>query len=291
MLVRTSKDKNHPYVMINREFLDDRNLSLKAKGLLTYCMSKPDGWSFHIQQMSTVLKEGRDAIRAAFKELIKYGYCIRQQHRSDKGEFDNIEYILYEVPIQGISPQTENPATDMPGLENPALVSNEATQVSNKTRKKEQAASPSLSLVSFGSNVKLIQKDYDDFVSKYGKEFTDGMIAEINDWIVANGKKDYKCYAAAVRNWIRKKENESKADFGKKKTSDNIKVASIKENVEIAKETAKSCKSKNYSIEVLSKYVEICPKGAGQVECLSYNENGFKEQLENILRKRGFERT
>jgi len=139
MLVRTSKDKDHPYVIINKNFLEDINLSLKAKGLLSYCMSKPDGWSFHIQQMTTVLKEGRDSLRAAFNELIKYGYCVRQQHRSNKGSFNEVEYILYETPINKSLPETGNPAPASSAPENATLVSNEA-KINNETT--TRAASP-----------------------------------------------------------------------------------------------------------------------------------------------------
>ena len=132
MLVRTSKDKDHPYVLLNKKFLEDPNLSLKAKGLLAYCMSKPDGWKFHVEQMTKVLKEGYDAIASAFKELIQHGYCIRLQHR-EKGKFHQGEYILYEVPVkstnikepQAIKPCLENPDPVNPDPGKPRLVNND----------------------------------------------------------------------------------------------------------------------------------------------------------------------
>lgn len=114
MLVRTCKDKNNPYVMLHKAFLEDINLSLKAKGLLAYCMSKPDGWQFNIEQMTTCLKEGRDAIQSTFKELIENRYCIREQGRLEEGTFSKVDYVLHEQPIQKMLPQPGFPVTEDP---------------------------------------------------------------------------------------------------------------------------------------------------------------------------------
>jgi hypothetical protein len=117
MLVRTSKNKDNPYVMLHKGFLEDMNLSLKAKGLLAYCMSKPDGWQFNLEQMTTCLKEGIDALQSAFKELIDNSYCIREKPRSENGTYSNMEYTLYEQPLKIKVPQPGFPGVDVPGLE------------------------------------------------------------------------------------------------------------------------------------------------------------------------------
>lgn len=100
MLIRTSKNKDNPYVLINKRFLEDKNLSLKAKGLLAYCMSKPDDWEFRVESLSRALKEGIDAIYSGFKELIEFGYCTRDRHRDATGSFSRLEYTLTEEPIK-----------------------------------------------------------------------------------------------------------------------------------------------------------------------------------------------
>lgn len=101
MLIRTSKDKKNPYVMINKSVFEDPNLSLKAKGLLGYCLSKPDGWHFNVHHLASVLKEGKQAIYSGFNELIENGYCVREQAREEqKGTFSKINYVLYESSQQ-----------------------------------------------------------------------------------------------------------------------------------------------------------------------------------------------
>src|SRR5271157_2736263 len=87
-IFRVSKDKNNPYVMINKAFLEDPNISLKLKGFLAYCLSKPDDWKFHIRQMSKVLKEGKDTLYAIVNEGIEHGYIERIENKK-KGIFDS----------------------------------------------------------------------------------------------------------------------------------------------------------------------------------------------------------
>lgn len=128
MLVRTCKDKNNPYVMLHKAFLEDINLSLKAKGLLAYCMSKPDGWQFNLEQMTTCLKEGIDALQSAFKELIENDYCIREKPRCENGTYSNMEYTLYEQPLKIKVPQPGFPGVDVPAVE----VAGVAPYISNK---------------------------------------------------------------------------------------------------------------------------------------------------------------
>jgi len=121
--------------MLNKTFLEDMNLSLKAKGLLAFCMSKPDGWQFNVLQLTNVLKEGKDALYATFRELIESGYCIREQFRATKGKFGKSDYLLYETPRSlengmAENPDTENPDTDDPRAAEPdaapyILVSND----------------------------------------------------------------------------------------------------------------------------------------------------------------------
>lgn len=117
MLVRTQKDSDHPFVMINKGFLHDSRLSLKAKGLLAYCMSMPTHWEFNTLQLVSALKEGQKSIQAIFRELIEYGYCVFEKKRTGNGTFQKGDYTLYETPLANdklnlCSPQAENPPVD-----------------------------------------------------------------------------------------------------------------------------------------------------------------------------------
>lgn len=96
-IVRVQKTKD--YTVMANYHLRDKNLSLKAKGLLSYMLSLPDNWDYSIKGLETTLKEGREAIRAALKELEKFGYLNRKRLRDENNRLlPGCEYIIYEKP-------------------------------------------------------------------------------------------------------------------------------------------------------------------------------------------------
>lgn len=93
-VLRSRKDRENPYVQINRKMFDDPNLSMKTKGFIGYCLSKPDDWKFYIEQLTSVLKEKKTALYTAIQEAEEQGYCIKYQHRLEKGRMGKFEYII-----------------------------------------------------------------------------------------------------------------------------------------------------------------------------------------------------
>ena len=57
----------------------------------------------------------------------------------------------------------------------------------------------------FGKFVKLSKKDYEEISELYGKQVLEGLIAEMNDYLASSGKKPYDDYAAALRQWIKRR--------------------------------------------------------------------------------------
>ena len=112
MIIRTNKDHN-PFVMLDKTALNDSNLSWKAKGLHAFMMSKPDHWTFYMENLEKASKDGRESLRSAFKELQKHGYVIRKPHQNNQGKLDGWETIVNEKPV--ISNRlTENPTDGKP---------------------------------------------------------------------------------------------------------------------------------------------------------------------------------
>lgn len=98
-IVRTSHNKDNPYVLLNKKALEDPKISWASKGLWSYLMSRPDDWIVSVPHLSKIYngKGGKEkAIYALLNELIENGYCIRSQERKDKGEFSNTEYVITE---------------------------------------------------------------------------------------------------------------------------------------------------------------------------------------------------
>ena len=68
--------------------LRDKNLSYKAKGLLSFMLSLPDDWEYSVNGLTAVSKESTKAIRSTLKELEDYKYLIRKKIQHKNGRFD-----------------------------------------------------------------------------------------------------------------------------------------------------------------------------------------------------------
>lgn len=115
--------------MVSNHHLKDTSLSLKAKGLLSLMLSLPDDWNFNMRGLSSICKEGLEAIGSALKELEKAGYMVRNQLRGANGRITDTEYIIYERPQEPApadpdtaAPDTPPPDTTLPYPGNPDVV-------------------------------------------------------------------------------------------------------------------------------------------------------------------------
>lgn len=113
---RVNKDKN--YTVMSNYHLKDKELSLKAKGLLSVMLSLPDTWDYSIRGLVSILKEGKDGVASTLKELEKHGYLIRTKVVDEKGKFNGYDYDVYEKPVS-LKPHPENPCPEMPYTDNP----------------------------------------------------------------------------------------------------------------------------------------------------------------------------
>lgn len=95
---KVTRIKNCNYTTISNVFLRDKNLSLKAKGLLAVILSLPETWDFSIKGICKTLKEGTTAIYSAIDELKEYGYCKVTTNRNEKGMIVGNDYAFYEDP-------------------------------------------------------------------------------------------------------------------------------------------------------------------------------------------------
>lgn len=155
-MIRTHKREN-PFVQLDKYFIGNGELSLKATGLLTYFLSKPDDWQIYMKDVEKRFKDGETSIRSAMNELMKNGYVYRWRERNEKGQLGSYNYEVYERPefnphlkeekedkpkdnkkpkkqskskgkkktksldAQGISPKRENPVLENPVLDSPVL--------------------------------------------------------------------------------------------------------------------------------------------------------------------------
>ena len=115
-------ERNKGYTVMSNHHLRNKDLSLKAKGLLSQMLSLPEDWDYTLKGLSLINREQIDAIRAAIRELEQAGYIVRSRERDSQGRLRGADYVIYEQP-QPVpdSPTLENPMLDNPTLEKPTL--------------------------------------------------------------------------------------------------------------------------------------------------------------------------
>ena len=143
---RVQKTQN--YTIMSNYHLNDKELSLKAKGLLSLMLSLPDNWDYTTRGLAAICKEGVDGIRATVRELEDAGYIIRCRVRDKSGLMHGMEYTVFEQPqkpepekpVQAeperekpvqAKPAQENPAQENPAQENPTQLNTKETNNEN----------------------------------------------------------------------------------------------------------------------------------------------------------------
>lgn len=122
-VIRIQKTDN--YTVMSNHHLRNKEMSLKAKGLMSLMLSLPPAWDYSIGGLVAICKESHTSIRSAIKELEENHYLIRERKNNEKGYFI-YEYTLYEIP----QPHTENQhtakvETDLGQTENRRQISKE----------------------------------------------------------------------------------------------------------------------------------------------------------------------
>lgn len=99
MIIRINK-KDDPYVRLDKYFINDDRLSLKAVGIMTHLLSKPDGWHVRPAEIANSHPDGITGVRTGIKELKDCGYMKPIVTRDPKtGKILKWDYDVYERPL------------------------------------------------------------------------------------------------------------------------------------------------------------------------------------------------
>ena len=192
-------NKTGDFTVMSNTHFREKEMSLKAKGLLSLMLSLPDEWDYSIAGLATLSKDGRDGVNSGLTELEEFGYLVRSRRYDKEGKFAGYNYDIYEQPRQTDpcteKPCTENPYTEKPYTENPQqLNTNKSntkelnTQIINKNRR---FSPPTLDEVTAYCNERGNKVDPARFIDYY----------TANGWKV--GKNPMRDWKATVRNWER----------------------------------------------------------------------------------------
>lgn len=239
-MTQWKRKKRSNFVTISNIPFRDKNLSLKAKGLLGVIMTLPDNWNFTIVGIATCLKESTSAVSSAVSELIKNGYCVRdlvydENHRisgysytfSDEKELLKEEKKDGESPSEEIpsseKPSMENPLTEIPSSENQAQINNIKKEI-KKNKGKEAIASKIPETYSSEDEKKfyegmksaypfvlkmdfpLLYQDYVGLLAKYSAKKIHANLRKMNNWKELTKKKRFA--KDVLEDWLAADKNE-----------------------------------------------------------------------------------
>lgn len=92
---------------LSGRYLDDTELSLKAKGLFALmldirdkCTTAGRPWYCTIQKLAARNSDGTGSVSKALRELEDAGYVERQRIYNDEGRLNGMQYILHRNPLE-----------------------------------------------------------------------------------------------------------------------------------------------------------------------------------------------
>ncbi|MDD2434843.1 MAG: hypothetical protein PHO63_01160 [Bacilli bacterium] len=176
------------YTVMSNYHLRDQNLSLKAKGLLSFMLSLPEDWDYSINGLVKILKEGRSSISATLDELKQTEYLKIEEHRGEYGRF-KYKYYIYYLPYSKWLQMSKLTEADLPYTEDP--ISDNRIQINtNKQIDKEDKEQPSKSLkdeevIHHSLTEVLINENYikkNDSSSFYFDDLFDSLLQDGNEY-------------------------------------------------------------------------------------------------------------
>lgn len=151
MIIRANHDAANRFFLVRRATAQDNRLSSRARGVLCFLLSKPDGWELNAKHLTNEFPDlGRDAAYAVIAELIKHGYAARRQERDAiTGKVGRVVCDVYEMPLTDIQeaasplpalPDTAQPDTAQPDTAKPEDIYKQSSRGKQKG-KREQSCS------------------------------------------------------------------------------------------------------------------------------------------------------
>jgi hypothetical protein len=122
------------FTMLHNESINDNSVSLEAKGLWVYLMSKPTDWVVRPSEIKKRFDIGRDKFQRIILELITTGYASRELVRGDGQQWDGYDYTIYDIKnMQAITPQQAEPEPVQPEPENQHLTNKDNILIKTNT--------------------------------------------------------------------------------------------------------------------------------------------------------------
>lgn len=152
-------NKTGDYTVMSNAHFKEKDMSLKAKGLLSLMLSLPDEWNYSIAGLVTLSSDGKDSVMNGLTELEKFGYLKRTKLKNANGTFAGYDYDVYEKPF-AVQPYAENPNTEKPNTENPPQLSTKELNTKKSSIKESNTKEKGIDYVGIANAFKEICTSY-----------------------------------------------------------------------------------------------------------------------------------
>lgn len=177
-------NKTKDYTIMSNYHLKEKNMSLKAKGLLSVMLSLPDNWDYSISGLVAISLENETSIKSALSELKKLGYLEVIKLMPNESETGRIDYIynIYEKPKQeGKKQEVENLPLEILEVENQGQLNtnNKYNNINIINTKKQN-----IDYINNNSSSSIEKRDtiYDFLEQNFGRTLNGIEIEMIREW-------------------------------------------------------------------------------------------------------------
>lgn len=182
--------------------LKDKRLSLKAIGLLSVVLGLPEDWHYTVNGLVGIVKDGKDSVESAIKELKKNGYLkVEKIYPNANSNRIQYQYTFFENPQEvGFQPlenqDVEKQVVETQVLENPYTYKDTNKPNTNKLNTNKQSKHK------YGEfqHVLLTDKEHTHLIELYGDSL-DEHIKILDEYIETSGKK-YKNHSLVIQKWV-----------------------------------------------------------------------------------------
>ena len=203
------------FVMLDKGFLENPELSWKAKGILAYLLSKPDNWKVIVKDLVNHATDGKSAVYSGLNELKGMGHYQKNPVRDNDGKrISHWEGTISEVPMDSLvnTPSSllpnfqeiDNQDIDNQYIENRERSNNDLKDIdlnNNEGSVGETPPAPAGSSHGEFSRVWLESAQYNALLDEYGSDTTTAYIERVDRHKASTGKR-YKSDYATIKKWI-----------------------------------------------------------------------------------------
>lgn len=124
-------EKTKDYTVMSNYHFKEKDMSLKAKGLLSLMLSLPNDWDYSIAGLVAICKENETSIKSALEELKEFGYLEiikKMPNETNSGRIE-YKYVIFEQKQEGKKQGLENLPLEIQPLENQVQLNNKKLNI------------------------------------------------------------------------------------------------------------------------------------------------------------------